>query len=142
MRAGPAGGHELLVGEHHRGAVDAERAREISAGRELEARRQHTLADEPLQLGLDLPGQRHRALTVDRDLHGRPNHFGQRKTVVNGQLGWSVPSTREPYKAGATHFRSREDSTYGLAGSVRRRLVSSGTPLPQGVAVSSDAFSC
>src|SRR2546425_1233700 len=102
----------------------ANEMRPLSAGIGGVGPRQHTLADEPLQLGLDLPGQRHRALTVDRDLHGRPNHFGQRKTVVNGQLAWSVPSNREPYNAGATHVRPREDTTDGSDERVRRSLLS------------------
>src|SRR5262249_53578501 len=87
VRARPARRHQLLVRQHHRSAVDAERAGEVAACRKLEAWRQYALTDQPLQLSLDLPGQWHRALAIDGDVHGPTQPFWPTKRRRQWPIG-------------------------------------------------------
>jgi len=71
--AGPAGRHQLLVGGGHRRAIDAQLLRQLARGRELHAGREQPLADQTLDVGLDLPRQWQTALAsrlaIESDLH-------------------------------------------------------------------------
>ena len=75
VRARPATGHEILVRLGDRGAIHAELLGELARGGKLDAGREQTLADQPLEVQLDLPGQGQPAITVrrsvERDFHGR-----------------------------------------------------------------------
>jgi len=75
VRARPPTGHEVLVRLGDRGAIHAELQGELARGGKLDAGREQTLADQPLEVQLDLPGQRQPAVTVrrsiERDFHGR-----------------------------------------------------------------------
>ena len=54
---GPAARHQLVVGQGHGRAVDPKLPRQLAAGRQLHARREQPLADQPLEVELDLAGQ-------------------------------------------------------------------------------------
>src|SRR5262245_57177409 len=88
MGARPARGHQLFVGERDRAAVDAELPGELPRGRQLHARRQEPLVNEPLQVRLDLARQRRGLVAIERDVHPvlLPSHFGRIMEIVKGQL--------------------------------------------------------
>src|SRR5436309_1336435 len=71
--ARPAGGDELLVRLGDRAAVHAERVRELAGRGQLHPRGQQPLADESLEVRLDLARQWDRLVPVERDIHsGHP----------------------------------------------------------------------
>src|SRR5205814_3009273 len=65
-----AGRHELVVRERNGGAVHAEALRQFPRRRQLHAIAEMTLADEALEMRLDLARERHRLLAVERDVQG------------------------------------------------------------------------
>src|SRR5919198_618567 len=66
--ARPAGGDELLVRLGDRPAVHPERVRELAGRGQLHPRDQQPLADESLELRLDLARQRDRFVPVEREI--------------------------------------------------------------------------
>src|SRR3990167_8190277 len=58
MRPVPARGDQLLVGRGHRGPVDPEVVRQLPGGQQLDAGGQLPFLDQPLEVALDLAGQR------------------------------------------------------------------------------------
>ncbi len=74
MRTRPAAGHKVLVRLGDRGAIHAELLGELARGGKLYPGREQALADQPLEVQLDLPGQRQPAVAVrrsiERDFHG------------------------------------------------------------------------
>src|SRR5881409_1619936 len=71
--ARPAGGDELLVRLGDRAAVHAERVRELAGRGQLHPRGQQPLADESLEVRLDLARQWDWLVPVERDIHsGHP----------------------------------------------------------------------
>ena len=114
----PARGHQLLVRERDGRPVDAERLGQLAGGRKLHAGNQPRLADQPLDLLLDLPGQRHGALAVQLEAERHTSHLASTLDVVNRQLASPV----------ACH--SGQAALPGIAGPARRNVEG---PAPAGV---------
>ena len=84
----PAGGDQLLVRLRDRPPVHPERVRQLAGRGELHPRDQQPLADEPLEVRLDLARQRDRLVPVERDVHSGhlPSHFYHEYDSVKSQL--------------------------------------------------------
>src|SRR5262249_39603430 len=88
VRPRPPRGDQLVVREGHRGPIHAEVARQLARGRQLHAGGEEPLADQPLDVDLDLANERRApgaiASPIERNPHAR--HFGLNMRTVNYQL--------------------------------------------------------
>jgi hypothetical protein len=98
VSARPPGGDQLLVREGDRGAVDAERLGQLAGGGQLDARREQALADEALEVRLDLPRQRHRPVAIERNVHWwpRPAILGFQSSQSSANWHGRRPSNHRP----------------------------------------------
>ena len=88
VRARPSPRHQLVIGERHRGPIDAEVPRQLAGRRQLGAGAQEALADQALDVELDLAREREPTRPIRPSVKGNPHmgHFLYSLTCVNRQL--------------------------------------------------------
>jgi hypothetical protein len=92
VRARPSPRHQLVIGERDRGPIDAEVPRQLAGRRQLGAGSQEALADQALDVELDLARQREPASPIRSPVKGNPHmgHFVYDCISVNRQLDDSL----------------------------------------------------
>jgi hypothetical protein len=88
VRARPSPRHQLVIRERHRRPVDAEVPRQLAGRGQLGAGSQEALADQALDVELDLSRQREPAGPIRPPVKGNPHmgHFVYESISVNRQL--------------------------------------------------------
>ena len=82
VRARPAPRHQLVIGEGHRRPIDAEVPRQLARRGQLGAGSQEALADQALDVELDLARQREPTRPIRPPVKGNP-HMGHFVTIVS-----------------------------------------------------------